>query len=95
MTWTLVLIAFLAGGVIAFSQIIKINKIVLRSGAKILSGTKGMTSTDSKAIIKAFIIAFSALIGAFLVIALIFYLGNTKNFHVYFFPDGFPANTQG
>lgn len=84
MTWLLILIIFFAGGIMALSQIMKINRIVLRSGVKILDGTGGMPSSERKAIIKAFIKAIAALIGAFLIIALIFYLQNPSNFKIYY-----------
>jgi acid phosphatase family membrane protein YuiD len=84
MTWILILIVFLAGGITAFSQIVKINRIVLRSGVKILDGTGGMPSSERKAIVKAFLIAIAALIGAFFIIALIIYIQNPSNFKIYY-----------
>jgi acid phosphatase family membrane protein YuiD len=84
MTWILVLIVFFAGGITTFSQIMKINRIVLRLGVKLLNGTGGMPSSERKAIIKALFIAIAALIGAFLIIALIFYLQNPSNFKIYY-----------
>jgi acid phosphatase family membrane protein YuiD len=84
MTWILVLIVFFAGGITALLQIIKINRIVLKSGVKILDGTGGMPSGERKAIVKAFFIAIAVLIGALLIIGLIFYLQNPGNFKIYY-----------
>ena len=78
MAWVLIFIVFFGGAIIALTQIIKVNKITLKYGVNIFSKAKGMTPADSKAIIKAFLIAFSALIGAFLIIALIIYLQSPK-----------------
>lgn len=84
MTWILLLVVFFSGGVIALTQVIKINKTMLKYGAHIFSKTKSMTSADGKTILKAFLIALSALIGAFLIIGLIIYLQSPKNFHIYY-----------
>ena len=84
MTWILILVVFFGGGVIALTQIIKINRIMLKYGANIFSKTKNMTSADGKTILKAFLISLSALIGAFLIIGLIIYLQSPKNFHIYY-----------
>jgi acid phosphatase family membrane protein YuiD len=51
---------------------------------KILDGTGGMPSGERKAIVKAFFIAIAVLIGAFLIIGLIFYLQNPGNFKIYY-----------
>jgi hypothetical protein len=84
MTWILILIVFFSGAIIALIQIIKINRIMLKYGANIFSKAKNMTSVDGKTILKAFLIALSALIGAFLIIGLVIYLQSPKNFHIYY-----------
>jgi hypothetical protein len=55
MTWILIIIVFFSGGIIALTQIVKINKITLKYGVNIFSRTKGMTSADRKIIIKGFL----------------------------------------
>jgi hypothetical protein len=84
MVTALVIIVFISGAIIALSQLMKINSITLKYGSSVFSRTNGMTPLERKEVLKAFVLCFSSLIGAFLIIALIFYLDNPTGFHIYY-----------